>query len=266
MDEYIRFSGTLIAALVTTTRTTIYAFDEVAVALFTLPAHPRPRLPPNATSFDRGTLDIGLALSFGIAGIPMRPLAQLGRVSRALCAAHVLAVLADGSGSRNKIGLALVAAAADALLDMAIDPLVAGLVGHGQEALLLASFGGLLGLLLLLQLGLLGRRPILRVAGTLLAALVVALGADLVSTVAGAAVMAAAVDAHADGLLDALDGDGLGRGRDPFVGFQSETIFGKQGTSTFLLKGSAVHLLGLGSDRRSESWLGGVMSGRTDRD
>jgi hypothetical protein len=46
---------------------------------------------------------------------------------------------------------------------------------------------------------------------------VVALDAHLGGAVAGAAVVAAAVDAHANGLLDALDADGLGRGGDPFV-------------------------------------------------
>lgn len=239
-----------------TARTTGYSFNEVAVALFAFPAHPRSRLSPDATGFDGGTLDIGLALSFGVAGVAMRPLAQLGRVPGTLCAADVLALLADGGGSGDEVGLALMAATADTLLGMAIDPLVAGLVGHGQVALLLASFGGLL-----LLLGLFSRRLPLREARTLLAALVVALDADLCGAVAGAAMVAGAVDAHTNGLLDALDADGLGRGRDPFVRFQGETVLGEQGTSTFLLKGSAIDLLGNGNGRSRERCLCSVTSG-----
>jgi hypothetical protein len=157
----------------------------------------------------------------------------------------MVALLADIGRSRNKIGLALVAAAADTLLHMAVDPLVAGLIDDRQVVLrLLRNLGNLL---LLLLLSLLSGRAELGIARTLLAALVLALGADLGGAVAGAAMVAGAMHAHANGLLHALHANRLGRGRDPFMRLQSESILGKQGAGTLLLESSAIERLGHGS-------------------
>jgi hypothetical protein len=73
------------------------------------------------------------------------------------------------------------------------------------------------------------------------------------------------VDSHADGLLDALDADGLGGGRDPLVGLESQVVLGEEGASALLLKCAAIDLLrnGLFSSRRRSGLWGGC--GRCSR-
>ena len=147
--------------------------------------------------------------------------------------------LADGSGGRDEQSLALVAIAAYTLLCRLVGQLLAIPGREGQHPLLLGQ--SLRSSLLGLDLCLLGGALLLGVAGALLAALVLAFGADLVGAVRGSAAVASAVDAHADGLLNTLDVDGKGRGGNPFVGLEGEAVFGKQSTGTLLLHGGTLH-------------------------
>lgn len=217
------------------------AFDEQAVALFALPTDPGPRLPPHAPRLLQLLLELCIAAGLDIARVAMRPLVDFGGLAGALCAAHMAAMLADGGRGGDEYVVALVAGAADALTGVLVDQLAARL-GLEREHLLLLGLDGLhggIGLLLLL-----GRCLLLGVAGAFLAALVLAIGADLVNAVRGSAVVAGAVDAHADGLLDALDADGLGGGGDPFVRLEGEAVFGEESAGSLLLKSAAVQFLG----------------------
>lgn len=77
-----------------------------------------------------------------------------------------------------------------------------------------------------------------RVAGTFLAAGVLAVDADLVGAEGGFAAVAGAADSHADGLRDAGELE-IGR-RFPLAGFQSKAVFGEEGAGLFLLDGAVV--------------------------
>lgn len=119
---------------------------------------------------------------------------------------------ADGGGRRNEQSLAFVTGAAHTLLRRLVGQFLPFPGGHSEHALLLRQ-----GLCSCRLLCLVRRTLPLGVAGTLLAALVLALCTHLVGTVGGPAAVAGAVDTHADGLLDTLNVDGeCGRG-DPFV-------------------------------------------------
>lgn len=208
------------------------------MALLALPAHPRSRFSPYAPGLLQLTLGLSFAARFDVAGIAIGPLVELGRLSRTLGAPDMATLLADGGGRRDEQGLALVAGAADALLSGLIDELSARLRGESEYPSLLGLLRGFL------LFALLGGTLLLRIARALLAALVLAFGAYLVSTIGGAAAMAGAVHTHANGLLDALHADGLGGRRDPLVGLQGQAILCKQGTSALLLEGTAVELPG----------------------
>ena len=113
------------------------------------------------------------------------------------------------------------AGAPDPLLDRMVDSLFASFGGNRQELLLLRLVGPFR------LFTLLDGRLLLGIAGALLAALVLTLGADFVGAISRVAVVAGAMHTHADGLLNSLDTDGLGRGGDPLVGLECEAIFGE---------------------------------------
>ena len=220
--------------------------------MLTFPPHAGPWLPPYASRPLELALQLRLAVILGVARISIWPLVELGWLSRAFGAPDVTARLADGGGGRDEQGLALVAVAAHTLLRRLVGQLLAIPGGDGQHALLLGQ--GLCSSLLGLDLSLLGGAFLLGVAGALLATLVLALCADLVGAVRGSAAVAGAVDTHADGLFDALDVHGQGRGGNPFVGLEGEAVLGEQSAGTLLLHGGALH----GGDGRS-GVLGGIL-------
>ena len=113
------------------------------------------------------------------------------------------------------------AGAPDPLLDRMVDSFFASFGSNGQKLLLLRLVRPFR-LFTLLDGGLL-----LGIAGALLTALVLALGADFVGAISRVAVVAGAMHTHADGLLNSLDTNGLGRGGDPLMGLEREAIFGK---------------------------------------
>lgn len=241
-----RFAYALVTAGMAATGTLSGALDEVTMTLFALPADSGPRLPPHASGLFQLQLllllelQLRLAAGADVAGIPLRPLVEFGGFAGALCAAHMAALLANGGGCGDEHVVALVAGATDALARVLVDQLAARLGFQGEELLLLRLDlgGGGIGLGLLF-----GRRLLLGVAGALLAALVLAVGADLVGAVCGAAVVAGAVHAHADGLLNPLHADGLLRGGDPFVRLQGQAVLGEEGAGSLLLESAAVQLL-----------------------
>ena len=193
------------------------------MALFALPPHPCPGLfpyPLRKIQFDF-PFDFGLTLGLDVARVSVGPLAQLGRIPWALCAPNVTALFADSGCGRNEKSIASVAGAPDPLLDRMVDSLFASFGGNRQELLLLRLVGPFR------LFALLDGRLLLGIAGALLAALVLTLGADFVGAISRVAVVAGAMHTHADGLLNSLDTDGLGRGGDPLVGLEREAIFGE---------------------------------------
>jgi hypothetical protein len=234
---------------VATARALRRAFHEQTVALFALPAYPGARLSPDASGLLQCTLELLLTVLIDVAGVAVGPFAELGGVSRALDAANVAALVAGGGGRGDEQGVALVAGAADTLLRGLVGQLSARLGRDGQQLLLLGGDGAFLLLLLALVTG----GPLLGVAGAFLAALVLALGADFVGAVRVSAVVAGAVDAHADGLLDTLHVDGFGGRGDPLVRLQGQAVLCKQRAGSLLLEGAAVELLG--------DWVGALGHG-----
>jgi hypothetical protein len=90
---------------------------------------------------------------------------------------------------------------------------------------------------------------------------VLALVADFVGTIGGAAVVAGTVHTHTDGLLDSLNVERLLCWcRDPLMRLQSQSIFGKKSTSSLLLKSTAIEFTG-DSGGRSISSRGGFRNG-----
>lgn len=229
-----------------TTRTLGGAFDEQAVALLALPADSGSRLPPHAPCLLQFLLELRVAAGVDVAWVAVGPFVEFGGLPGALCASHVAALIADGGRGRDEHVVALVAGAADALRSLLVDQLATRLGLEGEKLLLLLlGFGGVGGSIGFGGLGqLFGGRLLLGVAGALFAALVLAVGADLVGAVGGSAVVAGAVDAHADGLLDSLDADGLGGGGDPFVRLEGQTIFGEECAGSLVLESTAVQFLG----------------------
>lgn len=170
------------------------------IALLALPSHPCPRLPPCPSERLELLVHLSLTVRLGISRIACRPFGELCGFTGTAGAAQMLAVLADGGCSGDKERGALVAGASDALSGRLVDEFVAGAGADGQHALALGRLiGVLVGLLLL-------GRLLLGVARALFAAAVLALHTGAVGAVEGAAAVAAAVDTHANGLLDALDG------------------------------------------------------------
>lgn len=259
----LRFSDAIGAPDVAATRTLRRVLDEQAVAFLALPPHPRAGLPPDTSSLVQSALQLDLTVSVRVARVPVGPFAELGGVPGALDAAHMATLLADSGGRRDEQEVALVADASDALLGGLVGQLAAGLGGDGQELLLLGSHGAVPFPLL----ALFARSLLLGVAGTLFAALVLTLGADLVGAKGGRAVVTGAVDAHANRFLDALHVDGFGRRGDPLVRLQGKAVFGEQSAGTLLLKSTAVEFLGDGigapgsggrGRRGSRCWSGTV--------
>lgn len=222
-----------------TSRTLRRPFYKHTLTFFTLPPHPYPWLPPCAF----GQLQVyvllyfGLAVGLYIARIAIWPLAQFRRVSQALCASDVAALVADSGRGWDEEGLAFVTGTPDALPRRLVNPLVAGL-SDSQELLLLLGLLSTFFLFAFLDRGLL-----LGVSRTLLATFVLALVAELVGAIGGATVVAGAVHTHADGLLDSLDVDRGGRGRDPLMRLEGQSIFGEQGAGSLLLESTTVEFL-----------------------
>lgn len=92
-----------------------------------------------------------------------------------------------------------------------------------------------------------------RVAGTFLAAGVLAVDTDFVGAEGGLAAVTGAADAHADRLGDSLDGH-VARGF-PFAGFEGKAVFGEESLGFGLLDGAPVGNHGRFLD------LGGEFSG-----
>lgn len=156
----------------------------------------------------------------------------------------MLAVLANGCLGGHKDGGTDVAGASDALLGGLIDEFISSSGADGEHALSL----GVVSSVLVSQLVL--GRLLSRETRTLLAAPVLALHTDPIGAVEGAAAVAAAMYTHANGLLDTLESRHGAWGSDPFVGFQSETVFCKESTGTFLLHSIAVQGFGSGNSSR----------------
>ena len=222
----------------TTSRTQWGPLDEQAMALLALPANPCSRLPPYASDL---IFHIGLAVGYDISRIAIGKFARFGGLSGALGAARMATLRACRSGRRDEQGLALVAGAAHTLPNRLVDAVLSVLVSHGQDFLL--SLARLLSLwLFTLLTGLFLEWE----AGALLAALVLAFDAGSLGAKGGTAMVAGAVDSHANGLLNALDVDGLGGSRDPFVGLEGKVVLGEQRAGTLMLQSDAGDLLGDG--------------------
>jgi len=147
------------------------------------------------------------------------------------------------------------AATPDALLHRLVDPLCTRLGRDGQQLL----FPWFLGDFILFAF--LNRSFLLGITGTLLATLVLALVANFVGTIGGAAVVAGTVHTHTDGLLDSLNADGLLCWcRNPLMRLESQSIFGEESTGSLLLENTAIEFTGDGG-RRSISSRGGFRNG-----
>lgn len=217
---------------------------EEAITLLTLPPHPRPGLPPCPSKRLQLSVHFCFTIRLGITGVSGWPLGKLCGLTGTLCASQVLAVLADGCLSRHKDSGADVAGASDALLGRLIDEFIASSGADSEHALSL----GLVSRVLVGQL--LFGRPLPGKARALFASPVLALHTGPVSAVEGAAAVAAAMYAHANGLLDTLEGWHGPWGSDPFVGLEREAVFCKESTGTFLLHSIAVHGFGDGNSSR----------------
>ena len=210
---HLRRPTAVVTPLVSTARTQVRALAEQGVALLALPPHYASGLPPYAAELLHSPLCIRLvlALRFGVSGVAGGPFVALGGLAGAFRAPHVIARLAGGCCGGGEEGVALMAGAADALCGGLVGKLLPVAGGHGQELLLPGLLGVLLGC------SLLGRRLLLGVLGALLAASVLALHTHLVVAVEGAALVAASVHTHADGLLDTGDQRAGGRGDNELV-------------------------------------------------
>ena len=154
------------------------------------------------------------------------------RIARTLFATDVVALSTLRSISDEQ-GVANVTIAANTLADGPADEVLP--TGSGRDGendlLTLGSLG------VGLDLGLSGFGTILglrrRIAEALLAAKMVAAGADLVDAQAGETAMAIATNTHADRLVDTLDivADGAD---DPFVGPQGQAVLLKESTGAVL--------------------------------
>lgn len=167
------------------------------------------------------------------------------RITRALGAADMLAVGTLGRLA-DELGIALVAEPPHPLPRLSVHQVLAARHGRQRDGRLdefavdtgvVLGFGtdsggdGMVGPVLVV-----GSRG--RMTGTLLAADVLAVDADLVGAKGGLAAVAATTDPHADGTIDPLDGH-VG-GRLPFTGVESEAVFGEESTSPVLLNGTPV--------------------------
>lgn len=180
-------------------------------------------------------------------------------MTRTLLATVVLALAADLLGS--EVGIATMALAMDALTNFLADQILSAppardgdTIGDVTLALLIARGDASLGSDLLLALVL---RLLERVSGALLAPLVTALEAGLVGTVGRLALVAAAMDAHADVLLDTVR---LGRrGKGQVSRLDVEAVLLEQGLST--LSGAHDGRRGGGVLGRAVRLVGGLVGG-----
>lgn len=228
--------------------------EEEGVALFALPSHSCPRLPPCSSEPVELLFRLRVTVRLCIARVASRPFGEFGRFAGALGASDVFASLADGSRRGRKEGFALVTGTSDALPGRLVGQLGTGARGDGEH---LASFdlvGNLLVPSLFLVLVLVGhgcrvrrrrrrRRLLLGIAWALFATLMLTLPARLVGPVHGSAAVAATVDSQPNRLFHPLNGRTRGRGHDPVMGVEREAIFGEEGAGSLLLHDIAVELL-----------------------
>ena len=182
-----------------------------AVTLLALPSHPRPRFTPRPPKLIQLLLHLGFAVRVGVARIPRRPFRELRRLTWTLRTSGMLALLAYGRRSRDERSFALVASASDALPRWLVQEFFAISSPDGKHSLPLGLLCAVLLRLLLLWC------LLLWVARTLRAAFVLTLEAHLLGSIQCSAVVAAAVDTHADGLLHSLDGRFGSRRSYPFM-------------------------------------------------
>jgi hypothetical protein len=150
---------------------------EEAIALLTLPSHPRPRLAPRSSELVQLPLHLRLAIGFSVTRISRGPLRKLCRLAWALRAPDMFAFLANGRCSRDEGGLAPVAGASDTLFGWLIDEFLSGSCPDGEHSLLPGKLRTVLLRLLLFGCSL------LRVARTLGTALVLTLQTHLVGPI-----------------------------------------------------------------------------------
>lgn len=190
-----------------------------------------------------------------VAGVADGVLVLLCRIARTVGAADVLAARA-GLVARDKELVALAAVAAQALARLLVDEVLAAVLGRDTQNNGLArgvpvGDDGSVRLLLLEDLGaafaagnLLGLGALGRVPRALLAAHMLALGAFLGRAELGVALVAHAVDAHADGLVDP---QGIALDRVPFAGLDFEAEPFAELAGTLFMQLHAWHPRGLGA-------------------
>jgi len=138
---HIRRPRASVASLVTTARALWYALDERTLALLALPAYDLPWFPPRAAELVHLLLGLGVTVGIDIPRIAVRPLEQLRRLARALCASDVSTLLANSGCGWDEHSLALVAGALHALFGGLMRQLVAGPRGDSEHSLFLRLLG-----------------------------------------------------------------------------------------------------------------------------
>lgn len=249
--------------------TRLLAVDEILLARMTDPLDPPDRLAQHPLLQLAGRC--GLHHGGNVPGVAIWVFLLVCGIARTVGAADVGAVWTDLLAA--KLGLASMAGAVDALAGGLVDQVLGARPrGDAQLAFQLprpavlavpdaccgraqrqAWCGGARGSALpwptvtsAAALRLLGGVSRTRLASRMAALRV---RADFAAGEGRRALVAVAVDAHPDGLLDALNG--LAGGEAPFVRFQRETVFGEEGAGFFLLDSGA--LLG--------TYEGGLLAG-----
>ena len=232
------------------------------MALLAFPTHYASRLSPDASELFEflGVHIVVLTVGCSVPRVAGGPLAAFGWVAWTLGASDMAARFAGGCCGGYKEGVALVAGAADALCGGLVGELVAVPGGDSQELLLLRLVSSLCGF------DLLARCLFLGVSWALLAALVLALHAHLIVAVESAAAVAAAVHAHADGLLYTRNQGGRVRGDDPVLRLEAQAIPGEECASALPLHSIAVEGYGGGNRSRGRRRCGCLDAGGGSED
>lgn len=229
--------------------------------MLALPSHSRSWFSPCTSEFFELLLHLRVATGIDVTRVACGPLGQLCRFSRTLRAPDMSAFFTDSCCGRIKQRLALVAGASDSLFGWVVCQLVSRPCHDCEDLLPLRSVRGVLLLQLVFWC------LLLRVSRTLLATLVVTLQAHFLSAKDGSTTMAAAMDAHADRLLDTLYGGGGSGCSDPFMRFECEAVLGEECAGSFLLHGIAVnHLERFGWGRSGNGGRGSGSSRSLGRD
>jgi hypothetical protein len=168
------------------------------MALFTLPTHSLPWLPPCASKLLQLLFNLGVAICIHVARVTSRPFLQLRWLARAFGASNVSTLFANSGVGRNKYSLAFVAGAPDSLLGWLIRQFVSSFGRNGQDSLLLRLLF-YCGLRFLLAL----RLP-LGVSRALFTTLVLTVRAHLLRPVDGTTTVAVTMHTHPNRLLHPL--------------------------------------------------------------